>query len=81
MTMTCEELADLILDFVGAELPPEQRAAFEYHLCGCGSCKVAVEMYQATVTVTRALGRCGCDPLPTAVEARLRAVLSIHPVG
>lgn len=77
--MTCGEFIDLISDFLGEELSPESRKMLEEHLCGCPSCEVSVQEFQATIMVTRALGRCGCDPLPPTVEARLRAVIDVYP--
>ncbi len=78
MSMTCEELVDLLIDFVGGDLEAAQRTALEQHLCGCKTCVVSVELYKATITVTRALPRCEA-PLPPAVEARLRAAISAAP--
>jgi anti-sigma factor RsiW len=73
--MTCSELADLVLDFVGQELDAEQRAEFEQHLCGCPDCVVYVEAYQVTITLTRSLPRCD-EGLPPGLEAKLRAALA-----
>ena len=73
--MTCSELADLILDFIGQELDADRRAVFEQHLCGCPDCTVYVEMYQATITICRMLPRCD-EGLPPAFEAKLRAALA-----
>ena len=72
--MTCEELVDLLLDFVGGEVTPEQRAVIEQHLCGCPPCGRHVEEYSLTIRVTRLLPK--SDPLPPALEARLRAALA-----
>ena len=72
--MTCEELVGLLLDFVGGDLSPEQRAAIEQHLCGCPPCVRHTEEYRLTIRVTRLLPK--ADPLPPALEARLRAALA-----
>jgi anti-sigma factor RsiW len=72
--VTCEELVGLLLDFVGGDLSPEQRAAIEQHLCGCPPCVRHVEEYRLTIRVTRLLPK--ADPLPPALEARLRAALA-----
>ncbi len=76
MTLTCEELVDLLVDYLGGELPDEQVDAIKSHVCGCGSCGVYIETYQLTITVTRALPRCEA-PLPPSCEARLRAALGL----
>ena len=72
--MSCEELVGLLLDFVGGDLSPEQRAAIEQHLCGCPPCVRHAEEYRLTIRVTRLLPK--ADPLPPALEARLRAALA-----
>ena len=74
MTLTCEELVDLLVVYVGDGLSPDQVTAFKEHLCGCKPCTASVELYQVTIKVTRALPK--CDPLPPAFEARLRAALA-----
>ena len=59
VTITCTELVDLLLEFTGGDLDDAQRAVFEQHLCGCATCIVTVETYQATIVVTRALSAVG----------------------
>lgn len=76
--MNCQELIELVSDFLNDELAAEQRLLVEQHLGGCRDCHVSIELYQATIRVTQALGRCGCDPLPVTFEARLRAVVALH---
>ncbi len=78
MTLSCEELVDLMLDFVGEELPDDQVAAIKAHLCGCQPCEGAVRKYQFTIRMSRSLGA-PCEPLPAAVEAKLRASLGLAP--
>lgn len=75
ITMTCSELADLVLDFLGEELDADRRAVFEQHLCGCSDCTVSVEMYRTTITICRVLPKTD-GGLPPAFEARLRAALA-----
>jgi len=72
--VTCQELVDLLLEFVGDEVSPELRATIEEHLCGCPPCVRHVEEYHLTIRVTRLLPR--HDRLPPAFEARLRAFLA-----
>ncbi|MCZ2342395.1 MAG: zf-HC2 domain-containing protein, partial [Bacteroidales bacterium] len=55
--MNCQELVELISEFLDGELAAEQRVLVEQHLCGCRDCHVSLELYQATIRVTRALGR------------------------
>jgi hypothetical protein len=71
--VTCEELVDLLVDYVDGGLSEEQVDAIKQHLCGCQPCVASVELYQVTIKVSRALPK--VEPLPPAFEARLRAVL------
>ena len=71
--MTCQELLDLLNDYVGEELVVEQRQTVEFHMTGCKDCTIRVETYRHTVRLARALPR--CDKLPPNVEERLRRAL------
>ena len=73
--MNCQELIDALFDYVGEEMVVEQRQVVEVHLAGCPHCTIRLETYRRTVTLARALPRCG---LPADVEARLRAVIEPH---
>ncbi|MBA4190407.1 MAG: hypothetical protein C0467_20660 [Planctomycetaceae bacterium] len=71
--MTCQELLDLLHDYVGNELVIESRTTVEVHISGCLQCGTLVHAYTHTVRVARALPK--CNPLPAAFEARLRAMI------
>ena len=75
--MTCDELVDLMLDFVGGELSEEESNAIKAHLCACQGCGISIEMYQLTIRVTRLLPK--TEPLPSAFEQRLRTILNQGP--
>lgn len=53
--MNCDELADLLHDFVAGELSPEQRQHFEQHLCRCPPCGYFYQSYTVTIHLTRKL--------------------------
>lgn len=36
--MDCDELVELITDFIEGHLPPEEHARLEYHLAQCEPC-------------------------------------------
>jgi anti-sigma factor RsiW len=74
--MTCQELHDLLFDYIGGELIVEQRQTIEIHISGCPDCTIRIETYRHTVRLARALPKCG--PLPPAVEERLRKVVEPH---
>lgn len=70
--ITCRELAELLIDFLGDELPADHRRLIEEHLCGCTPCVTFVETYQITIRLTRKLPR---PDLPAEFAQRLRRVL------
>jgi anti-sigma factor RsiW len=74
--VNCEELLDLLLDYIGGELVVEQHRTIEVHLAGCARCVMLIESYRYTIRLARALPK--CERLPAAVEARLRKVLAPH---
>ena len=70
--MNCRELVELLCDFVANELPEDQRALIEQHLCKCPPCVVYVETYRLTITVSRKLPDA---PVPNELLDRVRAAL------
>jgi hypothetical protein len=73
VSLTCDELRELIADHLDGELLVEKQESFQLHLRGCENCGFYLESYTHTVKVVKKLPRCG--PLPTGVEAKLRAAL------
>lgn len=74
--MNCQELLELLLEYVGGELVVEKHRTIEIHLTGCHHCVTLVETYRHTIRFARALPK--CERLPAAVEARLREALAPH---
>lgn len=75
--MTCRELAELLMDLVADDLPPERRREADGHLCECPPCKAYVETYRLTIQMTRRLPR-HAEPPPQMME-RLHAALKGAP--
>jgi anti-sigma factor RsiW len=74
--MNCQELLDLLADYIGGELVVEKHQRVEIHLTGCTRCVILVDSYRHTIRFARALPK--CEPLPTVVEERLRKLLAPH---
>jgi anti-sigma factor RsiW len=72
MTLTCNELMERLVDFLGGELVAEHRETVEVHIKGCAKCESYVATYSHTIKITRKLPQCG---LPPAFEAKLRKLL------
>ena len=66
-TLSCQELVELVTDYLEDALPPEERARFEQHLDGCGGCTNYVEQIRITIALT---GSVHADELePATCEA------------
>jgi hypothetical protein len=70
--ITCRDLAELLMDFLSDQLPPEQRDPIEQHLSWCSLCLAYVDSYRILVEVTRQLPDA---PLPPRLEQRLQMIL------
>ena len=71
--MTCQELAELLIDYVADELPPEQVEQIRLHLALCSHCVCYIETYKLTIKMTRRLP--AATPPPELLE-RLRAAMA-----
>lgn len=70
--MTCREVAELLIDFVGGDLPPEVLAHLRQHLAKCPPCVAYIDTYQITIKLTRHLPDA---PMPEALMERLKSAL------
>lgn len=50
--LTCQELVELVTDYLEGALSRRQRARFERHLDGCDGCTTYVEQIRQTVRLT-----------------------------
>jgi anti-sigma factor RsiW len=53
--MSCQELVELVTDYLEDTMPPEQRRAFEEHLAICPGCVNYVEQMRKTVATVGVL--------------------------
>lgn len=68
--ITCQELVELITDYLDDALPAEERARFERHLAYCPGCRVYLEQMRVTL---RLLGTLSARDLPEATQQGLLA--------
>ena len=74
--MTCQELADFIIDYVEGNLPSDEHATFEKHLAMCPSCIAYIKSYRTTQRVLDDLGCAAKDEVPCEVpEELIQAIL------
>jgi anti-sigma factor RsiW len=74
--MTCRELAELLIDFLSGELPPDEEVRIRQHLERCPPCVTYLETYKLVIILSR---RLPCAPMPPQMVQRLHAAL--HQVG
>jgi anti-sigma factor RsiW len=60
--MTCQELVELVTDYLEGALPAEQRARFEAHLLACPGCEEYVQQVRLTIDATGRLTEESLDP-------------------
>jgi anti-sigma factor RsiW len=69
--ITCQELVELVTDYLEGTLDADMRVRFEQHLASCSGCREYLEQMELTI---RATGRLSEDSLPpAATEALLDA--------
>ena len=50
--LTCQELIELVTDYLEGVLPPAQRVQFDAHLLDCDECPLYLEQIRTTIRVT-----------------------------
>jgi anti-sigma factor RsiW len=66
--LTCQEMVELVTDFLEDRLGPAERARFEAHLALCEGCRAYLDQMRQTV---RALGRIPDDSMSTVMRDQL----------
>ncbi len=49
VVLTCQQLVELITDYLEGTLPPAEVARFEEHLAGCPHCRAYLDQMRRTV--------------------------------
>lgn len=68
--LSCQELVELITDYLEGALAPADTERFERHLDGCDGCTAYVEQMRATIA---ALGHLPPESLSSQAERKLLA--------
>jgi anti-sigma factor RsiW len=68
---SCQELTELVTDYLEGALDPAERARFEEHLAECGNCEIYLEQIRVTIRLTGSLTP--VELAPEAEEALLHA--------
>jgi hypothetical protein len=74
--LSCQELVELVTDYLEGALSEEETARFESHIGLCDGCNVYLEQFRQTIAMT---GRISVDALtPEAENALLSAFRGWH---
>ena len=66
--MTCQELVEVVTDYLEGSLPPVERQRFERHLDNCDGCINYLSQMRHTI---RILGRLTISDIPADEQERL----------
>jgi anti-sigma factor RsiW len=66
--LTCEELVELVTDYLEGALSPTDRMRFEEHIIACASCQAHLEQMRVTIET---VGRLSTDSLTPEAEQDL----------
>ncbi len=68
--LPCQELVELVTEYLEGRLPDEQRRRFDEHLEGCSGCRNYLEQMRLTI---KSLGSLSETWLDTPMKERLQA--------
>ena len=68
--LSCQELVELVTDYLEGALSPEATARFEDHISRCSACTIYLEQIRQTIALT---GRLTADELSPEAERELLA--------
>ena len=66
--LTCQQVVELVTEYLDGVMEPRRRARFEAHLAGCDGCTNYVEQFRLTVAVA---GRLDVGDVPEPVMSEL----------
>ena len=71
--MPCQELVEVVTDYLEGALPAEDVLRFEAHLAECGPCREYLAQFRRTISI---VGRVDPAALPEPARERLLAAFS-----
>ena len=66
--LTCQQLTELVTNYLERRLPFSQRVAFQMHLGMCRHCRAYLQQMKQTI---RTLGKLPSEPIPPDVREML----------
>jgi anti-sigma factor (TIGR02949 family) len=67
----CQEMIEVVTNYLDDALPPDERQRFERHLSYCAGCSTYLDQMRETITQTRKVPR--EESLPPALRDRILA--------
>lgn len=78
----CQDVVELVTEYLEDALPPEERLAVEYHLAFCEPCVTYLDQMRATIAASGSLAEDDVpDPVMTALMGAFRAMRGDPPAG
>ena len=68
MSLTCRQLAELLIDYVSGELPPEQEERLRQHLDACPPC---LDAYDFEADLRAVVSKRCRDRVPPELQQRI----------
>jgi anti-sigma factor RsiW len=68
--LTCQQVVELVTEYLDGVMEPARRARFEAHLDGCDGCTAYLEQFRTTIAV---VGRLEAGDVPAPVMSELLA--------
>jgi anti-sigma factor RsiW len=66
--LTCQQVVELVTEYLDGVMEPRRRARFEAHLAACDGCTSYLEQFRTTVAV---VGRLDVGDVPPPVMSEL----------
>jgi anti-sigma factor RsiW len=66
--LTCQQMVELVTEYLDGVMEPRRRARFEEHLAGCAGCTAYLAQFRTTVALT---GRLDVGDVPGPVMGEL----------
>ena len=66
--LSCQQMVELVTEYLDGVMEPRRRARFEEHLAGCAGCTAYLAQFRTTVAV---VGRLDVDDVPAPVMDEL----------
>jgi len=70
--LSCQELVELVTDYLEGSLAPEERARFDEHVAECPGCDLYVEQMRATIALVGATAELESRPEVTGLLEAFR---------